>query len=240
MRAMIFAAGLGTRFGDITQHIPKCLVEAGGETMLSHVAKALKAAGVGELVINLHHLGAQIKQSVAAQENWGLRVQFSEEEILLETGGGLKKAKPLFAGEERFFIHNSDVYSDISLTEMMSFHDIHKPFATLAVHQRESSRQLLFTPDGLLAGFSNKAKGVRKLFRDCAEPVELSFTGIHVASAKIFEVLETQGEKFSITDTYMEAVARNFEVRAFRVDRNFWIDVGSPEKLKVLQARLGR
>src|SRR6056297_57245 len=145
MKAMIFAAGIGSRLQPLTWEKPKALVEVGGKTMLEHTILHLKHYGIRSIVINVHHLAGQIRQFVEQNEGFGLDIALSDEtEQLLDTGGGLKKASWFFKDEEPFIVHNVDVLSNLDLNQLYQYHLRQHALATLAVRQRESSRYLLF------------------------------------------------------------------------------------------------
>ncbi|MCF7902678.1 MAG: nucleotidyltransferase family protein [Candidatus Marinimicrobia bacterium] len=237
MKAMIFAAGLGTRLRPLTNDTPKCLVEIAPKvTLLDAVVERLKRAGVGEVVLNLHHFPGQIKTHVAARGNYDIAVHFSYEESLLDTGGGLRHAADWFRGEDAFFIHNSDVYTELDLTEMLTKHQSAGALATLAVSQRERSRYLLFDEKQHLAGWEDQRQG--------APPVSLltgkrlAFNGIHVVSGKFLKYLEAESGAFSIIAAYLKAAGAGEIIQAFPMDDYFWMDVGTVENLERLKAYL--
>jgi len=233
MKAMVFAAGLGTRLREISKTTPKCLVEVGGVPMLERVLRRLAAVGVTEAVVNVHHLREQVERFLAAV-SLPLAVRTSPEDTLLGTGGGLKHARALLQANEPFFVHNADVYSDIDLGALWRAH-MAESLATLAVMRRETSRALLFSTDGVLVGWENgdgrSDRGGAK-----AEQLErLAFSGIQVVSPRIFEYLERDSGDFSIITTYMHGAKAGEAVRAFRMDDAEWVDIGTPEKLEALR-----
>jgi NDP-sugar pyrophosphorylase family protein len=237
MKAMVFAAGLGSRLRDISKATPKCLVEVGGKTMLEWVLLRLAGAGVTEVVINIHHLRERVERFVS-DASLPVKVKLSPEDTLLGTGGGLKNAWALLNPTEPFLVHNADIYSDLDLRALLKAHKA-RSLATLAVMRRETSRALLFSPDGALRGWEN-GDGKSDLAPSGEPTVErLAFSGIHVMSPRISEYLERDDGNFSIITTYMRGVKSGEEVGAHRIDSAFWVDVGTPEKLDALRRRVG-
>jgi len=230
MKAMILAAGVGSRLRPLTDEIPKALVDVGGVPMIERVVRRLQAAGVTELVVNLFHLGDRIVEFLASKQDFGLRIAFTREAELLDTGGGLKNAAWFFDDGWPFFLHNADVLSDIDLTGMLRFHQSVGVLATLAVQSRPSSRQLLFDCDGLLRG-RETPEGV-EWAKGPANGVErLAFTGIHVIDPAIFPRMTETGA-FPITRTYLRLAGEGEKIAAYRADSCYWQDIGSREKLE--------
>lgn len=239
MKAMIFAAGLGSRLGEITRTTPKCLVRAGGKSMLEYVVERLKAAGVDHVVINLFHLGEQIEEFVREKDSFGIRVDFSREETLLGTGGGLKKAAGFFAGDESFFVHNADVYCDLDLKILAGAHAGSGALATLVMMERQSSRCLLFDSHGQLAGWEGtKESGETDLISEDPVLTRLAFSGIQMVSPRIFAYMRDEEEKFSIIRSYMKAARAGEKVVSCVMKDAWWIDVGKPETLEQLRLHL--
>jgi NDP-sugar pyrophosphorylase family protein len=233
MKAMVFAAGLGTRLGAISRVTPKCLVEVGGKPMLGWVLERLAAAGVTDVVVNVHHLREKV-EAFLADTALPVKVTLSPENTLLGTGGGLKHARALLNPSEPFFVHNADIFSDLDLTALLR---AHRPesLATLAVMRRDTSRALLFTRSGELVGWENQG-GHHDRLPGVSEGVErLAFAGIQVVSPRIFEFLELDSGDFSIITTYMRGARAGERLDAFRCDEALWVDVGTPEKLEKLR-----
>lgn len=233
MKAMVFAAGLGTRLREISKTTPKCLVEVGGVPMLERVLRRLAAAGVTDAVVNVHHLREQVERFLSTV-SLPLTVHTSPEEKLLGTGGGLKHAWPLLQATEPFFIHNADVYSDIDLRALWQAHQPDS-LATVAVMRRETSRALLFSGEGALVGWEN---GDGKSDRVPASPMQverLAFSGIQIVSPRINEYLARDTGDFSIITSYMHGAKAGEMVRSFRMDAAAWVDIGTPEKLEALR-----
>ncbi len=235
MKAMILAAGVGTRLRPLTDTTPKALVEVGGRVMLEHVIGRLKAAGVTQIIVNLFHHADRIAAYLAARREFGLRVECSRESELLDTGGGLKNAAWFFNDGRPFLLHNVDVLSDIDLTGMRRYHDKHGALATLAVQPRASSRQLLFDPQRRLCGRESPA-GMEWARQPLQVFDRLAFTGIHVIDAGIFARISEVGA-FPITRTYLRLAGEGAPIIAYRADTAYWQDVGSAESLAAARER---
>jgi len=230
MKAMVLAAGVGSRLRPATDAMPKALIDVGGQPMLERVLRRLEDAGATEIIVNVHHFPDQIAGYLRARRDSGSRVELSQEPVLLETGGGLKKAAWFFDDGKPFLLHNSDVLSDVDLRALYSAHEGGNALATLAVHKRDSSRQLLFDPSGRLRG-RRKGQTIEWAGPAAASAVELAFAGIHVISPAIFPLLTETGA-FSITDSYVRLARQGERIQAFRVDSAAWFDIGSAEKLE--------
>lgn len=235
MKAMILAAGVGSRLWPLTDETPKALLDVGGAPMIEHVIRRLKAAGVNELVVNLFHLGDRIVEFLASKADFGLRIEFTRESELLDTGGGLKNAAWFFDDGRPFILHNVDVLSDIDLEGLLRLHHRVGALATLAVQSRPTSRWLLFDRDGRLCG-RESPEGV-EWARGAVSGVErLAFTGIHVIDPAIFPKMTETGV-FPITQTYLRLAGEGEKIVACRADGRYWLDVGSPEKLEAARKR---
>ncbi|BET65282.1 nucleotidyltransferase family protein [Opitutales bacterium ASA1] len=232
MKAMLLAAGMGTRLRPLTDTRPKALVEIDGEPLLAIALRRLAQAGVREVVINLHHFGEQIEAWVAEHGAFGIRVAFSRETELLDTGGGLKQAAWFFDDGKPFLVHNVDVLSDIDLAEMVRSHEASGALATLAAMPRPTARPLLFDEAGRLCGRVH-ASGERLVVPVDAPLTRLGFCGIHVLSPEVFEHLHEVG-RFSIVDAYLRLAVAGQRIRAFRVDGARWRDAGRPADLRPL------
>jgi NDP-sugar pyrophosphorylase family protein len=235
MKAMILAAGLGTRLRPLTDDRPKALVEVAGHTLLELALSRLRAFGVREVVVNTHHYAEMIADSLKAQDNFGMRIEISHEDELLDTGGGLKRAAHFFLEgngnpQEPFILHNVDVISTINLARMMQFHTQQNALATLAVQARETSRVLLFDTDGQLCGRRVGRDGETEWARPAAKTEALAFSGIHVISPRIFAKMEDNGA-FSIIAAYLRLASQGEKIVAFRADESYWRDLGRPESI---------
>ena len=234
MKAMVLAAGLGTRLRPLTDDRPKALVEIDGRTLLEIALERLRAFGVTDIIINVHHFAEMIVQYLAAKQNFGMRIEISREDTLLDTGGGLKKAAWFFLegpDDEPFLLHNVDVMSNIDFGRMVQFHKEHDALATLAVQERQSSRYLLFDEQRQLCGRRSERENRTELARP-AEPLQpLAFCGIHVISPRLLEMMTEEGV-FSIIETYLHLASRNEKIMAFRSDESYWRDLGTIESLE--------
>lgn len=231
---MILAAGLGTRLRPFTDSRPKALVEVGGKPLLEIAIERLRSFGVTEIIVNVHHFAEMVLNYLLGKRNFGMRIEVSREDVLLDTGGGLKKAAWFFLEDrsaEPFFLHNVDIVSTIDLRAMVDVHRNGDALATLAVQERQSSRRLLFDHAGLLCG--RRAGGVvsDEVVKPSHPLQALAFSGIHVISPRFLQMITEQGV-FSIIDTYLRLARENEKIRAFRADEYYWRDLGKPENLQ--------
>lgn len=235
MKAMILAAGLGTRLKPLTDNNPKALIRVNNRTLLACVIDRLKQFGVTEIIINVHHFAEKIIEYIRNENNFGIHVEFSIEPTLLDTGGGLKKAAWFFDDNKSFILHNVDVLSDINLRRMIEHHRENDVIATLAVRSRNTKRYLLFDEKDLLIGWkSGKKKKLIESRRKINHVYSLSFMGIHVLSPRIFSKL-LANEKFSIIDAYINLAEKQEHINAFRADTCFWMDLGRPERVNMAE-----
>jgi len=233
MKAMILAAGLGTRLRPLTDHRPKALVEIAGRTLLEITLSRLRAFGIREVIINAHHFAGMILEYVKTNDNFGMRIEVSCEEVLLDTGGGLKKAAWFFlenSSEEPFILHNVDVISTIDLGRMLQFHADNRALATLAVQDRKASRYLLFDEQLQLCGRRSGRDQKPELVRSSPPAQALAFCGIHVISPRLLAMMNEDGV-FSIIPSYLRLAAQGEKIVAFRADEYYWRDLGKPENL---------
>ena len=235
MKAMILAAGVGSRLRPLTDEVPKALVDVGGAPMIERVIRRLRSAGVTEIVVNLFHLPHRIVDFLAAKENFGLRIQFTREAELLDTGGGLKNAAWFFDDGRPFFVHNVDVLSDVDLLGLLRHHQEAEALATLAVQSRPSARLLLFDRDGRLRG-RETPEGIEWAKAPVRGVERLAFTGIHVIDPAIFPAMTETGA-FSITRTYLRLAGEGKRIVGCLADGTYWQDIGSPEKLEEARRR---
>ena len=231
MRAMVLAAGLGTRLRPLTDNRPKALVEVGGRTLLEIALARLNSFGIREVIVNVHHFADMIVDYLKANKDFGMRIEVSREDgVLLDTGGGLKKAAYFFlensgAAEEPFVLHNVDVISTIDLHRMAQFHAENRALATLAVQERPTSRYLLFDEQLQLCGRKSGRDGQAELVRNSSHPKPLAFSGIHVISPRLFSLMTEEGV-FSIIAPYLRLAAQGEKIIAFRSDEYQWRDLG--------------
>ena len=234
MKAMIFAAGKGTRLKPLTDTTPKALVPVNGTPMIELVIRKLIDAGVKEIIVNVHYLANQIIDFLNANNNFGIRIEISDEtNELLDTGGGLKKASWFFDDNKPFILHNVDVISDIDLMEMINYHNKYNALATLAVRKRITSRYFLFNSKQELCGWENTKDKKRLISRFAKDYRALAFSGIHIINPEIFKNIYENG-KFSIISTYFE-LSKSKLISAFQHDKDYWFDVGNPEKLQIVE-----
>ncbi len=241
MKAMIFAAGLGSRLGEITARIPKAMVEVGGEPMLKRVILKIKETGVSTIVINVHHFASQIEDYLKKNDNFGADIHISDERsLLLDTGGGLLKARHLLEGNEPILIHNVDILTDFDINRMLAVHESTKADATLLVDERKTSRYLLFNREMRMTGWKNIKDGEIKSPWDnsiiqTSHP--LAFGGVHIVSPKLFLPLSSYSSNyvFSITPFYTDMCA-SLNIMGYRPDETYeWHDIGKPESLSKAQ-----
>jgi NDP-sugar pyrophosphorylase family protein len=234
MRAMILAAGLGTRLRPLTDDRPKALVEINGRTLLEITLSRLRSFGISEVIINVHHFADMVVDYLRANHDFGMRIEVSREEVLLDTGGGLKKAARFFLGhssrpDEPFIVHNVDVLSAIDLRRMAEYHTKNQALATLAVQDRPTSRYLLFDESLRLCG-RQFGGNQPELVRGCQQMLALAFSGIHVISPRLLSMMTDDGA-FSIITTYLHVAAQEEKILAFRADDSYWRDLGKPENV---------
>ena len=238
MKAMILAAGLGTRLRPLTDHRPKALVEVAGHTMLEITLSRLRAFDIREVIINVHHFADMILEYLERNGNFGMRIEVSREEVLLDTGGGLKKAAYFFLEDsdgigKPFILHNVDVMSTIDLRRMVQFHTENQALATLAVQDRETSRYLLFDEKLQLCGRRSGHDQKNEFVRSSQSVQALAFSGIHIISPRLLAMMIEEGS-FSIINSYLRLAAHGERILAFRADEYYWRDLGRPDN--VLQA----
>lgn len=234
MKAMIFAAGKGTRLQPLTNNTPKALIKVNGVPMLELIIKNLINIGVNEIIINVHYLADQIIDFLSSKNNFGIRIEISDEtNELLDTGGGLKKASWFFDDNEPIILHNVDIISNIDLREMLVFHKNNNALATLAVRKRKSSRYLLFNHKQELCGWENIKTSVKIITRYSKKYSSLAFSGIHIINPEILKNINENG-RFSIISTYFTHF-KNKLILAYQHDKDDWFDIGSPEKLDIAE-----
>ena len=232
MRAMILAAGLGTRLRPLTDDRPKALVEVAGHTLLEITLRRLASFGIREVIVNTHHFADMVVEYLERNRNFGMRIEISREEILLDTGGGLKKAAWFFLENGNigpFLLHNVDVISTIDLSRMVRTHNESQALATLAVQERETLRRLLFDSDFQLCGRQSGERPAQ-FVRPSKEVNPLAFSGIHVISPRFLQRMTEDGV-FSIIESYLRLAGEGEKISAFRADEYYWRDLGKPENV---------
>jgi NDP-sugar pyrophosphorylase family protein len=233
MRAMILAAGLGTRLRPLTDQRPKALVELNGRTMLEITLSRLRSFGVSDVVINAFHFPELIERYLRENNNFGINIKVILEGSLLDTGGGLKNVAHFFSkssdDDEPFIVHNVDVLSTIDLRRMIEVHKQNHALATLAVKERKTSRYLLFDDQLRLCG-RRSGNNASELFANKQPSYELAFSGIHIISPRLLSMLTEEGA-FSIIDSYLRLASADETIMAFRADEYYWRDLGKPESI---------
>ena len=242
MKAMIVAAGLGTRLKPLTDTLPKALVQVGDAPLLEHVIRRLIAVGCDEIIINIHHFPEQIIRFVEEKDHFGIRIHFSDErDALLETGGGIRKARELLDDGEPFLVHNVDIISNLDIASLYAQHLRTNPLATLVVSERDTFRYLLFNDDNRLMGWTNLKTGEVKPtgLRHADKYKKLAFSGIQVLSPKVFDLMDSWPERFSIMDFYL-SLAASQTLLGYIPENYSMIDVGKPETLSLAREWLAR
>lgn len=230
MKALIFAAGKGTRLQPFTNFHPKALAEVNGIPLLERNIKYLQSHGINDFVINVHHFGEQIIEFLELKNNFGANIEISDErEKLLETGGGLVFARDLLSSEESFLIMNADILTDLNISNFLKFHLDGNNFVTLAVSDRQSSRKLFFDKEMILKGWKNLGTNETKMACYNDNFRELAFSGIHCVHTSIFEKITRNG-KFSIMDEYLDMMMTE-KIIGYEHNANL-IDVGKPESIQ--------
>lgn len=230
MKAMLFAAGLGTRLKPFTDKHPKALAEVNGRTLLEHNIRYLQQYGIYDVVVNVHHFADQIEKVLNDNDCFGSNVVISDErDEVLETGGGLKKAAHHFKDEEAFVVMNVDVLTTLQLDKLVNAHLSSDAIATLAVMKRDSSRHLLFNDFTQLCGWCNNKTGEEKIAFESDTKEPFAFSGIQVVSPKILE-MPFEG-KFSIIDVYLH-FAKDHIINGYDHSDDTFLDVGKPESIK--------
>lgn len=237
MNALILAAGLGTRLGELTSDRPKALVEVGGRTMLEHQLCHLSAAGFDHFVINIHHFAAKVRAFLREHNNFGLDILLSDEsDLLLDTGGGIRQAMLLFENDQPVLVHNVDIFSGTDLRRLYQTHLHSKADATLLTALRRTSRYLYFSHDGELCGWSNEKTGeIRSPLPEFDKTmfIPYAFQGIHVISRNVLSLLnDVPEQRFGITDFYV-ASSNRLKLRMAESEASDWVDAGKPESLEL-------
>jgi NDP-sugar pyrophosphorylase family protein len=233
MRAMILAAGLGTRLRPLTDDRPKALVEINGRSLLELTLARLRSFGITEVIVNVHYFADKVVDYLRSRNSFGMRVEISREETLLDTGGGLRKVESFFlqdGSDEPFIVHNVDVLSSIDLNRMVQSHRDRQALVTLAVQGRDTSRHLLFDDQLKLRNRETPADQYGTL-NPTSQLLPLGFCGIHVISPRIFPMMIEEGI-FSIVPSYLRLAAQGERIVGFRADEYYWRDLGTQESLR--------
>jgi N-acetyl-alpha-D-muramate 1-phosphate uridylyltransferase len=233
MKAMILAAGLGTRLKPWTDFHPKALAVVNGKSLLQRNIEYLQKFGIKDVVVNVHHFADQIIDAIKTNNGWGSNITISDEtQEVLETGGGLTNAAPFLKGEEPFVLMNVDILTDLDLAEMVQYHYAYLPLATLATTNRETSRYFLFNEENKLCGWRNIKTGEEKTGGKTLKgnEVQKAFSGIHVINPHIFSSIPQKG-KFSMVDAYL-SLMHHHSIKSFNHNPAGLIDVGKPESVE--------
>lgn len=229
MKAMILAAGLGTRLRPLTDSTPKALVKIKKHTLLEIIINRLKIFGINEMIINVYHFADQINQFIKNNNSFDIRIKISREDSLLGTGGGLKKAGWFFNDNNPFLLHNVDVLSDLNIQQLLKFHNKNKALATLATRSRKTNRYFLTDLNNTLCGWESIQSNEKKIVRQPQGALSrVSFMGIHIISPEFLSLLPSD-KKFSIVDAYLTA-AENHIIKTMPCDTSKWLDLGKPEQ----------
>jgi len=231
MKAMIFAAGLGTRLQNETITKPKALVEIGGKPLLQRAIEKLKNEGISEIVVNVHHF-SDLVISFIKEKDFGIPVHISDEtENLLDTGGGLKKAARFFVGAEPVLVYNVDIISNMNFSQLIAEHRKSGALVTLVVRNRKTQRYFKFDAEKRLVGWINRKTGETKVSNseNFDKAIEMAYSGIHIFNPEIFPLMP-ETDRFSVTDFYLE-LAKTQKIMGFYDDSDLWMDVGKPEQL---------
>lgn len=235
MKAMIFAAGLGTRFKPWTDHHPKALAIVNGKSLLQRNIEYLQQYGITDVVVNVHHFADQIIDAVNANNGWGSNIMISDErDEVLETGGGLLKAKHLLEGEVPFVTINVDILTDLDINKLLSFHQQHQPLISFGVTNRKTARNFLFDNDNKLCGWRNNSTGDTKISVTKEPLFEKAYSCVVVFEPRVFSLIKQQG-KFSLTETYLDLAKENL-ILGYDHSGDKLVDVGKPESVAVAEA----
>lgn len=238
MQAMIFAAGLGTRFKPWTDTHPKALAIVNGKSLLQRNVEYLQVYGIMDVIVNVHHFADQIIDAVEKNNGWGSKVIISDERNeVLETGGGLMKARSLFNSHEPFITMNADVLTDLSIDKMLSFHSAQQSDITLAISNRISSRRFLWDRENRLSGWENEKTEEKKITRTVPVAKSMAFNCVTVFQPNIFEKIQQRG-KFSLTETFL-SLSSSHQIMGFEQINGKFIDVGKPESVAVAEKMFG-
>ncbi len=234
---MIFSAGLGTRFKPWTDNHPKALAPVNGKTLLQRNIEYLQQQGIRDVIVNVHHFAEQIEAAIVENDGWGSNVLVSDErDLLLETGGGLQHARDLFEPGQRFLTCNVDILTDLSVNDLLAFHEASQALISFGVTNRTSSRNLLFDAGGRLSGWRNNSTGQERISIPGTEQVPKAYSCVVVFEYDIFRLMEEKGfsGKFSLIDVYL-ALAAEHRIMGYDHSGGKLVDVGRPESVAVAE-----
>ncbi len=234
MKAMIFSAGLGTRFKPWTEKHPKALAPVNGKPLLQRNIEYLQNFGIREVIVNVHHFPDQIIAAVQKNNGWGSEITISDEsDVVLETGGGLKKAQTFFDKDEAFVTINVDILTDLDLNKLLEFHQQHKPLISFAVTDRKTSRNFLFDDDMRLCGWRNNTSGEERIPVEKVGLVPKAYSCVVVFEPKVFPLIQRTG-KFSLVDVYLDLAADN-QIMGYDHTGDKLVDVGKPDSVAIAE-----
>ena len=234
LKAIIFSAGLGTRFKPWTNKHPKALAIVNGKSLLQRNIEYLQQYNITDVVVNVHHFPDQVIEAIKTNKGWGSNVIISDESNeVLETGGGLLKAKSLLNGDQPFLSLNVDVLTDLDINKLISFHQEKKSLVSFAVTERTTSRNILLDVDGRMCGWRNNATGEEKIVIEKTGLKPFAYSCVVVYEPAIFSLIKQQG-KFSIMDTYLQLASQNLIV-GYNHTGDKWVDVGKPESVALAE-----
>jgi NDP-sugar pyrophosphorylase family protein len=235
MRAMIFAAGLGTRFKPWTDSNPKALAIINGKSLLQRNIEYLQKYGITDVVVNVHHFPDKIIDTISANNGWGSSITISDERNeVLETGGGLLNARQYLQTNEPFITLNADILTDFPIDELVEFHQQKKALISFGVSNRKTSRNFLFDEHNRLSGWENNTTGEQRISIQNRILHALAYSCVAIFEPTIFDKIPQRG-KFSLTDTYL-SLAENNLIAGFEHNNNRWVDVGKPESVEIAEA----
>jgi len=234
MKAMIFAAGLGTRFKPWTDQHPKALAPVNGKSLLERNIQWLQQYGITDLIVNVHHFPEQVRQSIHKNNGWGSKITISDETgQLLETGGGLKKARAFFDTDQPFLTINVDILTDLNLDKLLQFHTQKQPLISFAVSDRKTSRYFLFDKELRLCGWENTKTGEKKISIKKDDLSQKAYSCVVIFQPEIFDLIKQNG-KFSLVDVYLDLAAKH-KILAYDHTGDKLVDVGKPESVSVAE-----
>lgn len=235
-KAMIFAAGLGTRFKPWTDKHPKALALVNGKSLLQRNIEYLKHYGIKDVVVNVHHFSNQIIDAIKQNNGWGSNIAISDEtDEVLETGGGLLKAKDLLNNDQPFITLNADFLTDLNLNKLLSFHKEKKGLISFGITNRKSSRNFLFDEDNRLCGWMNSTTGEKRISIDKPNLKPMAYSCVVVFEPTVFDLIPQRG-KFSLVDTYLSLAAQQHPIYGYDHTGDKLVDVGKPESVVVAEA----
>jgi NDP-sugar pyrophosphorylase family protein len=234
MKAMIFAAGLGTRFKPWTDSHPKALALVNGKSLLQRNVEYLQQYHIREVVVNVHHFADQIIEAIQTNNGWGSNITVSDErDEVLETGGGLLKARPLLEGNEPFITLNADILTNLNIDSLRAFHQQHQPLISFGTTSRKASRSLLFDEANQLCGWRNNNTGDEKISINKPDLVAKAYSCVVIFEPRVFSLIQQRG-KFSLIDSYLD-LAKTQTILGYDHSGDILVDVGKPESVAIAE-----